>query len=177
MKILILGSGGREHALAWAVKRSQRVSGGGLRPRQRRHRGDCALRYGGFERRGRDGSPGRGRAARPDHRGAGGAALAGNCGCSSRARLASLRTHAGGGDAGVQQGLRQALPAAPQDSYRQLRGLHDRCRDRKGYRLLSFAHRGQGRRAARRQGRHHLRVAPFRHRDRRGVAERKAAGR
>jgi phosphoribosylamine--glycine ligase len=26
MKILILGSGGREHALAWAVKRSQRVS-------------------------------------------------------------------------------------------------------------------------------------------------------
>src|ERR1035441_2903198 len=26
MKVLILGSGGREHALAWAVKRSQRVT-------------------------------------------------------------------------------------------------------------------------------------------------------
>ena len=26
MKVLILGSGGREHALAWAVKRSKRVT-------------------------------------------------------------------------------------------------------------------------------------------------------
>ena len=26
MKVLILGSGGREHALAWAVRRSQRVT-------------------------------------------------------------------------------------------------------------------------------------------------------
>jgi phosphoribosylamine--glycine ligase len=26
MKVLILGSGGREHALAWAVARSQRVT-------------------------------------------------------------------------------------------------------------------------------------------------------
>ena len=26
MKVLILGSGGREHALAWAVKRSERVT-------------------------------------------------------------------------------------------------------------------------------------------------------
>jgi phosphoribosylamine--glycine ligase len=26
MKVLILGSGGREHALAWAVKKSKRVT-------------------------------------------------------------------------------------------------------------------------------------------------------
>ena len=26
MKVLILGSGGREHALAWAVKKSERVT-------------------------------------------------------------------------------------------------------------------------------------------------------
>ena len=147
MKVLILGSGGREHALAWAVKRSKRVTEVVCAPGNGGIARDCALRSGGFEGPGRHGSAGRGRAAGADHRRAGAAAFAGHCGCAARARPARLWAHAGRGHAGNQQGLRQALPAAAQHSHRQLRGLHQRGRGGKGRRVLPSAHRGQGRRA------------------------------
>ncbi len=47
----------------------------------------------------------------------------------------------------------------------------------KADRLLSSAHRGQGRRAGRRQGRDHLHLAAHRHRSRPGTVHRRAAGR
>ncbi len=172
MKVLILGSGGREHALAWAVKRSQRVS-----------EVVCAPGNGGMAEIARCVpvdlkdvaamvAAGGGRAAGADDCGSGAAALAGRGGCASGARTARLRADAGGGDAGVEQRLRQALLAAAQDSHRQLRGLHQRRRDRKGDRLFPSADCGEGRRAARRQGRHHLRLAPHGHGGRRGFAQR-----
>ena len=55
-----------------------------------------------------------------------------------RARSARLWANPRRGHAGNQQGLRQAISAAPQHSHRQLRRLHHRRRDGKGCRQYSI---------------------------------------
>ncbi len=47
MKILIVGSGGREHALAWKIAHSPAVTKAILRSRQRRNRRHCRMRPSG----------------------------------------------------------------------------------------------------------------------------------
>ena len=168
MKVLILGSGGREHALAWAVTRSPRVT-----------EVVCAPGNGGMAQIARcvpvdlkdlDAMVGLAEAEQPgpDHRRPRAAALAGHRRRAPRARPARLRPHARRRHARIQQGLRQALPAAAQHPHAQLRRLRLRGRGRKGHRGLPSAHRGQGRRPGCGQGRHHVRLAPHRRRGRPG---------
>ena len=57
------------------------------------------------------------------------------------------------------KGFAKRVHAAAQHSHRQLCGLLQRGRSGEGHRFLSCAHRGEGRRAGRGQGRDHLHVA------------------
>jgi phosphoribosylamine---glycine ligase len=124
MKVLILGSGGREHALAWAVKRSPRVT-----------EVVCAPGNGGMAQIARcvpvdlkdlDAMVRLAEAEQP------GLTIVGPelplslgiVDALQRARPARLRPHARRRHARIQQGLRQALSAAPQHSHAQLRRLH-----------------------------------------------------
>ncbi len=68
MKVLILGSGGREHALAWAIRAQPARDGNRLRAGQRRHGPKIPLRPCRSQRPQRHGPPRRGRAARSHHR-------------------------------------------------------------------------------------------------------------
>jgi phosphoribosylamine--glycine ligase len=157
MKVLILGSGGREHALAWAVKRSARVT-----------EVVCAPGNGGMAQIARcvpvdlktwtRWSPGRGRAARLTIVGRS-CRFAGHCGCAAGARPARLWPDKAAAMLESEQGFakrflqRHNIPTAN----------YAVCTSAASWRrpssLLSSADRGQGRWAARRQGRNHLRVA------------------
>ena len=159
MKVLILGSGGREHALAWAVERSPRVT-----------EVVCAPGNGGMAQIARcvpvdlknlDAMVRLAEAEQPD------LTIVGP----------ELPLSLGIVDALQQRGLRVFGPtraAAMLESSkgfakrflqrhniptRQLRRLLHRGRSREGHRSLPSAHRGQGRRPGRGQGRHHLRFA------------------
>ena len=178
MKVLILGSGGREHALAWAVERSPRVTeivcapgNGGIGQVARCVPVDLKD-VDAMVRLGRSG------AAEPDHRRAGT--------CRSRWALwmlfasAAMRVFGPTRDAahaGVEQGLCQAVHAAAQDSHGQLRRLHQR--QKRLEERLSFhrADRGESRWAGRGQGRGDLPVAPLGARSGTGAVHRSAAWR
>ncbi len=134
MKVLILGSGGREHALAWAVKRSDRVTevvcapgNGGIAQVARcvpvdLKDVDAMVRLAEAEQ------------PAPHHRRPGAAPLARHRRRAPAARPARLRPNARSRHARIQQGLRQAVHEAPPDSHGQLRRLHQRRRGRKSRR-------------------------------------------
>ena len=123
MKVLVIGSGGREHALVWKLRQSPRVS-----------QVYCAPGNGGIAEEAEclaadvknvdslvavaeqiQPGPDRGRprtAARP-----------GSGGRIYPARLAYLRTDQGGGATGVEQEFRQGISAAPSHSHGAFRHL------------------------------------------------------
>ena len=124
MKVLILGSGGREHALAWAVARSKRVT-----------EVVCAPGNGGIAQIARcvpvnlKDLAAMVRLAEAEQPGLTivGPELPLSLGivdALAGARPARLWAHARRRHAGDQQGLRQAVSAAAQHSHRQLRRLH-----------------------------------------------------
>ena len=109
MKILVVGSGGREHALAWKLAAEPGVSRRHLRTRQRRHRPDRPHRAG---RRRRHPGPARPRAPRghrPDGRRPGAAARPRHRRSLFVARAANLWPAARGRPARVQQGVREGV--------------------------------------------------------------------
>ena len=146
MKLLVIGSGGREHALAWKLTQSPRVQkvfvapgNGGTATENgvenvadHRHRGAHRLRQEGED---------------PAHRGRPrGAARRGRGRRVSRRRAEDLRPEPRRGAARSVQGFRQELHGAPQDPDRAAQDLRQR-RGSQGLRHQARrADRGQGRR-------------------------------
>ena len=115
MKVLIVGGGGREHALAWklrAVAARERGAGGAGQRRHRMRSRACAT-----SRSARPTSLAwwrwRARSDRPDHRRARRAAGRGHRRCLPGGGPALLRPDARAAAAGRLQGLHQGIPAAP----------------------------------------------------------------
>ena len=128
MKVLVIGSGGREHALVWALEKSPRVTevvcapgNGGIAevarcvPVNLKDLNDL-VRVVAAEQSGLDGG------------GAGAAAFAGVGGRAAAARDEGLWADQGGGDAGDEQGLCEAVHAAAQHSDGELCGVRERSR-------------------------------------------------
>ena len=116
MKVLVLGSGGREHALVWKLRQSPRVS-----------KLYCAPGNGGIadeaeclpvDLKSVDSMVALGAAAAAgfDRGGSGTAADVGSGGRIRAARLAGVWADEGGGAAGIEQELRQRISAAASDS-------------------------------------------------------------
>ena len=153
MKVLIVGSGGREHALAWAVSGSKLPLQTLYRTRQSRHR------TAGREcRHGRGGCAGAGRirplpAGRPGDPRPGSAARGGAGGRAGGARHTLLRPDACSRATGRQQGVRQGDLRGRRHPHRALGALRGgACRPR-FRRAAGCADRGQGGRAGGRKGR------------------------
>ncbi len=153
MNLLLLGSGGREHALAWKIAASPLLEKALLRARECRHR--PGMRAGGARHR-RPRGGGRLLPVAPDRSGrgrAGGAALRRDRGRSRRRRHQGVRPEQGRRPPRRLQGLHQGPVPGQQDTDRRLRAVHRR-RAREGLRARAGrADRRQGRRARRRQGR------------------------
>ena len=123
MKVLVIGSGGREHALAWKLAQSPRVQTVLVAPGQRRHRARaecCATSTSPTSTR----CP----TSLVEREGVGvtvvgpeAPLVAGVVDRFRAARPAHLRPDRGRRAAGRQQGLRQGLPAAPRHPDRALR--------------------------------------------------------
>ena len=172
MKVLILGSGGREHALAWAVKRSERVT-----------EVVCAPGNGGMAQMARcvpvdlkdlDAMVRLAEAEQP------GLTIVGP----------ELPLSLGIVDALQERGLRVFGPTRAAAMLETSKGFAKQFLQRhniptgnyavcstaaeveKAIELLPPAHRGQGRRAGRGQGRHHLPVAAHRGGGRAGTVQR-----
>ncbi len=156
MNVLIIGSGGREHALAWKAAQSPRVETVFVAPGN----AGTATRARGGECRAST------RWISPDWRispasnevgltivGPEAPLVAGVVDYFQQRGLRCFGPTPGRGAAGGLQGLHQGFPGPPRDSHRRLRRLH---RGRAGPGLparTGCAHRGQGRRPGRRQGR------------------------
>ena len=159
MKVLILGSGGREHAFAWKVAQSPRVdaifvapgnAGTALEPRVTNV--DIAADDVADAHRVRAA-----RAHRSDDRRTGSAARARRHRCVRGRRTALLRTAQAGGAARRLEGVHERFSQAPSHSDRRLRDVHARPTSMPlGARATRAAGR-ESRRARRRQRRDHLR--------------------
>ena len=155
MKVLIVGGGGREHALAWKCAASPRVAEVLVAPGNAGTAREPKVRNvpvaGDRHRRPHPACARRGR--RAHHRRAGSAAgrRPGRC---LRARWpALLRTAAGSGAARGLQGIRQGFPAPPPDPNSGFGHGHPRQLRSAGGARAARAHRGQGERPGRGQGR------------------------
>ena len=177
MKVLVLGGGGREHALVWKLRQSPRISAALLRARQRRHRGRSRVPARRSEESGLDGGAGDAPAAGFDGGRPRVAADAGRCGRVHAAWMARVRADAGSGAAGIEQELRQGISAAASHSHGSLCDLRFDRAGALGARAFPRAGGGEGGRAGGGQGRGHREKQGRGGERRGGDAERPDAGR
>ena len=174
MKILIVGCGGREHALAWKCAQSPQGLRSARRARQRRHRHRAARAQRRRRRRGRRGPRGarEGRAGRPDHHRPRGAARDRRRRRVHRRRPALFRAAPGRRAARRLQGLHQGIPEAPRHSHRRVRDVHARDLRPGVGAPAAHAHRREGQRPGGRQRRGHRGLGRRGDRDRAGDVRR-----
>ncbi len=159
MRVLILGSGGREHAFAWKVGSIEARRCGVRCARQCRHGAGASRRKRRYRRR----RPARTdricetRAHRSHDRRARGASCARCDGCLRSGGTQVFRTTQARSAPRRLEGLHQGFPQASRNSDRRVRNFHaGKFRRRMGARAARPAGR-QSRRARGRQRRHHLR--------------------